>query len=488
MPVELGQIIDGKYRVIRLIGEGGMGCVYEGENSRISRRVAIKVMHAEAAANPEIALRFAREAQAAARIGSAHIVDVLDLGDLPNGDAFMVMEFLVGESLAERMKARLRLGVSEVARIAHQILEGLASMHSAGIIHRDLKPANIFMARTSKGEIVKILDFGVSKFAPLPNEAQAATTTGMLMGTPYYMAPEQARGAHREVNERSDIYALGVVLYRCLCGELPFVGENAHDLLFKIALGTYRPLTEVIPDLDPAFVALVHKAMSREPADRYQNARAFQAAIIEWGRANHPSLAFDQTVASQAPPPMLPASSMLGLPPIPGPAKLPGSMTPPPTSQQIAEGKSAAGAWSGATKDPPSGEKKSKRALFAIVGVVALAAVGVTLAVIGSGKHADVLPPATATTAVETPTASAIESATPTAAAPEPTPVPAAVETAVAPAASVVAAAAPHASAKSAQGAAGPKVTAAPSASAVPAASGAPSSTTPGKRKIRTDL
>ncbi len=487
MPVELGQIIDGKYRVIRLIGEGGMGCVYEGENSRISRRVAIKVMHAEAAANPEIALRFAREAQAAARIGSAHIVDVLDLGDLPNGDAFMVMEFLVGESLAERMKARLRLGVSEVARIAHQILEGLASMHGAGIIHRDLKPANIFLARSAKGEIVKILDFGVSKFAPLPNESQAATTTGMLMGTPYYMAPEQARGAHREVNERSDIYALGVVLYRCLCGELPFIGENAHDLLFKIALGTYRPLTEVIPDLDSSFSAIVHKAMSRDPVDRYQNARAFQTAIIEWGRQNHPSLAFDQTVASMAPPPMLAPSSMAGLPPIPGPAPQPGSMTPPPHAPQISEGKSAAGAWSGAMKASEPPEKKLNRTLVAIVGGAAvLAAVGVTFAVMSSGKHAEVVPAAPVTAAVETPKSPAIESAAPA----DPTPpTPAAVESAAAAtsasaAASVAAIAAPHASAKSSP----PKVTpvASTSASAVPSA--APSSTVPGKRKIRTDL
>ena len=482
MPIELGQIIDGKYRVIRVIGEGGMGCVYEGENSRISRRVAIKVMHAEAAANPEIARRFAREAQAAARIGSAHIVDVLDLGDLPNGDAYMVMEFLAGESLADRMKARLRLGVSEVARIAHQILEGLAAMHSAQIIHRDLKPANIFMARTSKGEVVKILDFGVSKFAPLPDEAMPATTTGMLMGTPYYMAPEQARGAHREVDERSDLYALGVVLYRCLCGELPFVGENAHDLLFKIALGTFRPLPEVIPDLDPGFSAIVNKAMARDPVNRYANAREFQKAIIDWGRTNHPSLAFDETVAGRPATPMLAPSSVLGLPPIPGPAPLAASMASASlSSPAVAEGKSVVG-WSGGNQSIEPPPKKSNRGLVALLGGGAVVAVlGITLAVMGRGKPAEVRlpPPAALVEATETSKPRVIESAMPVEAQPAAVPAESAVPSA-APSASAVAA--PH-------GAAKPKaapVTSGSSAAAVP--STAPSSTTPGKRKIRTDL
>jgi len=147
MSFEIGDVIDHKYRVIRLIGEGGMGAVYEGENTRISRRVAIKVLRTEAANRPELAARFEREARAAARIGSKHVCDVLDLGDLPNGDSYLVMEFLDGEDLASRLKSQTRMQDAEVLAIAYQLTDGLATMHEAGIIHRDLKPANVFLTK-----------------------------------------------------------------------------------------------------------------------------------------------------------------------------------------------------------------------------------------------------------------------------------------------------------------------------------------------------
>jgi serine/threonine protein kinase len=190
MSLQAGEIIDGKYRIVRLLGEGGMGAVYEGENTRIHRKVAIKVLHAAVAAKADVVQRFEREAQAAGRIGSEHIVEVLDLGNLPTGDRFMVMEFLEGESLGDRIKRRKRMPANEVARIIHELLEGLAAAHAQSIIHRDLKPDNVYLLAQKGGQrdFVKVLDFGVSKFSALDAD-MSMTKTGAVMGTPFYMSP-----------------------------------------------------------------------------------------------------------------------------------------------------------------------------------------------------------------------------------------------------------------------------------------------------------
>jgi serine/threonine-protein kinase len=189
-------VIDGKYRIVQLIGKGGMGAVYEGENLRIKRRVAIKVLHARLAEDQSAVQRFEREAQAAARIGSERIVEVLDLGDLPSGDRYMVMEFLDGESLRERMHVHERMDPVELLPIVVELLEGLAAAHAAGIVHRDLKPDNIFLLAEHKSRSagVKILDFGVSKFRTASGDT-STTQTGQALGTPLFMSPEQARGS-----------------------------------------------------------------------------------------------------------------------------------------------------------------------------------------------------------------------------------------------------------------------------------------------------
>jgi hypothetical protein len=284
MSLSTGDVIDGKYRIIRLIGEGGMGAVYEGENVRIHRTVAIKVLHAGVAENQDAVQRFEREAQAAGRIGSEHIVEVLDLGNLPDGDRFMVMEFMDGDSLSARIQNRGRLTARETYPVARQILEGLAAAHGAGIIHRDLKPDNVYLLKMRGGQadFVKLLDFGISKFSALSGESGfSMTRTGAVMGTPYYMSPEQAKGA-KGMDHRADLYAVGVILYECVTGRVPFNADTFNELLFKIVLETPQPIEQVIPDSDPEFNKIIQKAMAREPGLRYQTAREFQQAVNQW--------------------------------------------------------------------------------------------------------------------------------------------------------------------------------------------------------------
>ncbi len=285
--LEPGQILDGKYRIVRLLGSGGMGSVYEGENARIHRRVAIKVLHAHVAAKADVAARFEREAQAAGRIGSEHIVEVLDLGALEGGERYMIMELLEGEDLGSRIKRRKRLEPREAGPLMVQLLEGLAAAHDAGIIHRDLKPDNVFLTQSRGQELVKILDFGVSKFSALDRESMSMTSTGAVMGTPYYMSPEQARGA--KIDPRSDVYSVGVVMYQAVTGRVPFDAETFNELVFKIALEAPPPVETLVANVEPGFAAILNRAMARDPDQRFQSAREFQQALVQWLSASPPA-------------------------------------------------------------------------------------------------------------------------------------------------------------------------------------------------------
>ncbi len=284
MGLEAGQVIEGKYRIIKVLGIGGMGAVYEGENVRIHRKVAIKLLHAEVASKADIVQRFEREAQAAGRIGSQHIVEVLDLGNLPSGERFMVMEFLDGEPLTNRIKVRGRMSPHELAPLLRQLLDGLSAAHAAGIIHRDLKPDNVYIVKRGGQDFVKILDFGVSKFSGAENEF-SMTRTGAVMGTPYYMSPEQARG--QQIDQRSDLYSIGVVAYQAVTGRVPFHAETFNELIFKIALEAPEPIENVVPGFDAGFAAIIKKAMTREPQHRFSTAQEFMHAIDAW-RAGAP--------------------------------------------------------------------------------------------------------------------------------------------------------------------------------------------------------
>ena len=282
MTLQIGEIVADKYRIVRLLGQGGMGEVYEGENLRIRRRVAIKTLHTAVSSKPDAVQRFEREAQAAGRIGSAHIVEVLDLGDLPDGSRYMVMEFLEGSTLGERIVSRGRLPSREAALIVAELCEGLGAAHNTGIIHRDLKPANVFLATSKqhRRELVKILDFGVSKFSVLGDD-MSMTSTGAVVGTPYYMSPEQAKGA-KFIDARSDLYSVGVILYEAITGHVPFNAQTFNELIFKIALETPPPAESFVPDLDPRMASIIKRAMAREVNARFQSAAELKQTLEGW--------------------------------------------------------------------------------------------------------------------------------------------------------------------------------------------------------------
>ncbi len=281
-----GEVLENKYRIVRQIGEGGMGAVYEAEAIRLRRRVAIKVLHGESSNMQELAARFELEAQAAGRIGSRHIVDVLDLGQLPSGANFMVMEYLDGESLRARIERAGPLPARTICAIADQLLEGLGAAHAAGIIHRDLKPDNVFLSKQPDGtDFVKLLDFGISKFNTRVAGEPASdapsltlTSTGTFLGTPYYLAPEQANGS-AQVDQRTDLYAVGVIFYECLTGALPYSASSFNELLFRIVLEPPVPIQERVPSVDRTFAALVEQAMSKKPSERFQSAAEMQQAF-----------------------------------------------------------------------------------------------------------------------------------------------------------------------------------------------------------------
>jgi serine/threonine-protein kinase len=283
MDVEIGQLLDNKYRIVRLLGEGGMGAVYEGENVRIHHRVAIKVLHPNIAADSGARERFEREAQAAGHIGSEHIVEVFDLGELPSGARYMVMEFLAGEPLSARIATHGRIAAAVLAPLMLQLLDGLGAAHVAGIIHRDLKPENVFLQRSKSGQdFVKIVDFGVSKFNALSGgSAMSMTRTGAVVGTPYYMSPEQVKG-QKNIDHRSDLYSAGIVLFESVTGQLPFQADTFNELIFKIALEPPLDPEIAVPGLDPEFAKIVRKSTAREANDRYQTAADFAQAIAEW--------------------------------------------------------------------------------------------------------------------------------------------------------------------------------------------------------------
>lgn len=265
----LGATIDGRYLVEKQLGEGGMGVVYLCRHTIIDKKVAMKVLRADMARNEEVTERFLNEARSASSIGNPHIIDISDFGRLPDGATYFVMEFLSGTPMAELADAGIALEPDRVGHIGIQLTQGLAAAHEAGIVHRDLKPDNIFLVKQgSQEDFVKILDFGIAK---ANSSTSKLTQAGQVFGTPHYMSPEQAAGA--EVDHRSDIYALGVILYELSTGALPFDADNFMAILTQHMYKAPLPPSEVegLPHEFPdGLEMIILKCMAKEPVDRFQ--------------------------------------------------------------------------------------------------------------------------------------------------------------------------------------------------------------------------
>lgn len=269
-----GTLLAQRYRILGLLGAGGMGAVYSAKNERIGRRVALKLVTTDKGpGHSELMRRFEIEARAASDLGHDHIVDVLDVGELPDGTPFLVMEHLDGRDLRAALEADGPFTVGRMARVLVPICEALDAVHGKGVVHRDLKPANIFLAK-GDAEHPKILDFGVSK---LPAN-QGETQTGVALGTPGYMSPEQARGL-RDVDVRSDIFSLGVIAYELLAGERPFSAPSVPVLLLRILYQEPVPIGERRSDLPDAIVRLVGEALAKDASARLPSALHFANAL-----------------------------------------------------------------------------------------------------------------------------------------------------------------------------------------------------------------
>jgi eukaryotic-like serine/threonine-protein kinase len=292
----LGVVLAGRYEVLRRIGEGGMGAVYEARHTLIGKRVAVKVLLEKFHAQSDLVARLLQEARLASSIGHENIVDVTDFGTTDDGRSFVVMEFLDGESLAGLAMREAPLPIERSLRIARQVASALGAAHAKGIFHRDVKPENIYLIQRGDVDFVKVVDFGISK-AVKPGgddgpEAYRLTHTGLLLGTPLYMSPEQARGSE-DLDHRVDIWALGVLLYECLTGEVPFHANNYLQIISQVLTHQPMPPSQLRPELGipDAVEAVVMRAMEKDRTLRYQT-------MAELERDLERLLAGDQNVGS----------------------------------------------------------------------------------------------------------------------------------------------------------------------------------------------
>ncbi len=298
VPPPVTGLVAGKYALVQLIGQGGMGSVWEGRHATLGTRVAIKFIDAEYANSAEARSRFDNEARAAAAIQSKYAIQIFDHGITETGRPYIVMELLSGEPLDQRIARRGRLSVADTARILQQVSRALQRAHDAGIVHRDLKPENIFLVRSpDEDEIAKVLDFGIAKMAAPPGleSGDSATKTGVLLGTPYYMSPEQVRGLR--VDHRTDLWSLGVIAYKCVTGGVPFRGEAIGDLFVNICTSPLPQPSQVHEGVPVSFDTWLHRALEREPARRFQSATELADWLVTVADGSTPNEAASSATA-----------------------------------------------------------------------------------------------------------------------------------------------------------------------------------------------
>jgi serine/threonine protein kinase len=273
----VGTVLGGAYRITRLIGEGGMGSVYEALHLRLDKRVAVKLMARELASNEEALVRFNREAGVASHLGHPHLVNVIDFGTSESGEPFLVMEYLDGEDLDHRIRRVGRLSLGPAVEITKQVAGALAAAHAQGIVHRDLKPANIYLVQVpGEADFVKVLDFGVSKIKAVRTKLTRAST---MLGTPEYMSPEQATGLVDEIDHRADQWSLGCIAWEMLSGRAPFNADDTSALFYQVINLDPQPLASRVPDLPPGVEVALRQALAKRPADRFPSIKDFARAL-----------------------------------------------------------------------------------------------------------------------------------------------------------------------------------------------------------------
>ena len=278
--IDIGHTI-GNYKITAKLGEGGMGVVYLAEHPVIGKKVAMKAIHPELSKNSDVVSRFITEAKAVNQIGHEHIVDIADFGNTSDGEFYFVMEYLQGESLSDRLKREKRIPLNQAMSIGAQIADALNASHQQGIIHRDLKPENIFLCnRGANREFVKVLDFGLAKLTQNDQKVTHKTRTGSVMGTPYYMSPEQCEGK-TEIDYRADSYSLGVLIFEMLTGKVPFGGEGYGEIIVKHVTMPPPSVRSVVPDLPEYMDAIMYRVLAKDRDQRFQTMSDLREALLD---------------------------------------------------------------------------------------------------------------------------------------------------------------------------------------------------------------
>ncbi len=339
LSVAPGDILAEKYRVLNVLGAGGMGVVVAAEHIELQEKVAIKFLLDEASENSELSERFLREARAAVRIRSEHVVRVIDVGKLPSGAPYMVMEYLEGEDLSETVE-RGPLPIADAVDYVIQACEAMSVAHGEGIVHRDLKPANLFLSKRPDGSpIVKVLDFGISKLTTT-QESLSLTHTQATMGSPLYMSPEQMRSS-KNVSRSADIWSLGVILYELLAGDVPFSGQTYPEVLVKVMGDEPRPLRALRGEVPLGLELLVQQCLSKAPESRPQSAAALAVALSAF--ASHRTAGLQNRLRRSLSEPAL------------APVALEGTRVEAGGAAPLGSGESAAGAGPGASGSAANG-------------------------------------------------------------------------------------------------------------------------------------
>lgn len=406
------------YEVVSLLGEGGMGTVYLALHPIMGRKAAIKVLKPELARDESLVMRFFNEARAANAIRHPNIIDIIDVGLLPDDNVpYMLMEFLEGESLATRLDRERPLQVSAAVEIASQTASALAAAHSKGIVHRDLKPDNLFLVpdeMVGNGERVKVLDFGIAKLRDDMRGSSMKTRTGAIMGTAAYMSPEQCQGLIEKLDHRTDVYALGIILYEMLCGGPPFISEGFGDIIIMHVMKEPVPPEQKNPAVPGDVSAAILRALAKSPNDRFQSMLEFQAALRRHATSHgtpvhgipavgstailneqyethsqRSGVAFDLTMATPPPvslrPGSVPASHVSARPGSFPPSHISTVVEPSTSPKQTTTFRNA----TGEVADTAFTSHGKRRAVIAVGSIVGLAAVGlaITLLVTRPANH-----------------------------------------------------------------------------------------------------